>query len=63
MALFGFIALVVIGLYVVVQGVAIMVFTGGFTGRLSAIGAIVTAIGLALEYVAFINAPFTVAFN
>lgn len=61
MEIVGFIALLLIGLFVFVQGTGLMYVVYGFSGRFSWPGLIVAIVGGVIVYFTIMHAPFTIS--
>jgi hypothetical protein len=56
----GFVVLLLIGAYFLACGVTISLAELGFAGKVSLVGFFLSAVGVALVYLAWFNKPFTI---
>lgn len=63
MEIIGFIAIIVLGCYLLFAGAAMQIVTAGFSGKNSGFGFIIFAIGVAILYLAWYNKPFSIVFK
>lgn len=62
-AIIGYLVILCFGLFLVRAGMSCIIFFNAFTGKFAVGGAILVALGLALVWLSFEVAPFSVIFK